>query len=97
MATGEPNPWRCGPHCANGHNQPGAGGNDVYMVYGINAPSGTCNHHPVIDEDGLRKKIAEQIRYELMPLCVCADCGNELEGRLIQQVLDIILNCKKGQ
>lgn len=48
-------------------------------------------------EDAIRAKIAEQIRYELMPLCVCADCGNELEGRLIQQVLDIILNCKKGQ
>ena len=50
-----------------------------------------------MNEDELRAKIAEQIRYEMMPLCVCAECGNELEGRLIQQAIDIILNCKKGQ
>ena len=42
-------------------------------------------------EQELRQKIAEQVRYELMPLCVCEQCGNLLEGRLIQQAINVIL------
>jgi hypothetical protein len=42
-------------------------------------------------EQELRQKIADQIRYELMPLCVCEQCGNLLEGRLIQQAINVIL------
>jgi hypothetical protein len=45
------------------------------------------------NETDLRKAIAEQVRYELMPLCVCASCGNELEGRIVQQAIEIILRC----
>jgi hypothetical protein len=44
-------------------------------------------------EKELREKIAAQLHYEMMPMCVCADCGNELEGRLIQQAIDIVLTC----
>lgn len=44
-------------------------------------------------EQELRKKIAEQLRYELMPLCVCADCGNEKEARIVEQAIEIVLRC----
>jgi hypothetical protein len=46
-----------------------------------------------VNETDLRKAIAEQIRYEMMPLCVCASCGNELEGRLVEQAIEIVLRC----
>ena len=44
-------------------------------------------------ETELRKAIADQVRYELMPLCVCAECGNEKEARIVEQAIEIILRC----
>jgi hypothetical protein len=46
-----------------------------------------------VNETELRKAIAEQVRYELMPLCVCAECGNEKEARIVEQAIEIILRC----
>jgi hypothetical protein len=42
-------------------------------------------------EKEVREKIASQLLYEMMPICVCPDCGNELEGRLIKQAVGIVL------
>lgn len=46
-----------------------------------------------VNETELRKAIAEQVRYELMPLCVCAECGNQKEARIVEQAIEIILRC----
>jgi hypothetical protein len=50
-----------------------------------------------VNETELRKAIAEQVRYELMPLCPCADCGTMEIGHIVEQAIEIILNCSKGQ
>lgn len=44
-----------------------------------------------MNEQKLRKEIAAQILYEMMPLCVCERCGNLLEGRLVTQAIDIVM------
>lgn len=44
-----------------------------------------------MNEIELRQQIAEQVRYELMPSCVCADCGTLRDGRLVEQAIEIIL------
>jgi hypothetical protein len=51
--------------------------------------------------DGLRYKLksemeqraalAEKIRVKLMPICICERCDNLEEGRLIQNVIELIL------
>jgi hypothetical protein len=43
------------------------------------------------NEEKLRLDIAAQIQYEMMPLCVCERCNNMLEGRLVQEAIDIVL------
>lgn len=43
------------------------------------------------NETELRQRIAEQVRYELMPSCVCAECGTLRDGRLVEQAIEIIL------
>ena len=44
-----------------------------------------------MNEAELRAKIAEQIRYKMMPICVCSRCDNLFEGRLVQEAIDIVL------
>lgn len=43
------------------------------------------------EEIELRKSIAAQVQYEMMPLCVCEDCGNVREGSIVQRAIDLIL------
>jgi hypothetical protein len=40
-----------------------------------------------------RQQIAEEIRARLMPLCVCEQCGNQKEGRIIENAIAV---AKKG-
>jgi hypothetical protein len=43
------------------------------------------------EENDLRKAIAEQIRVKLMPICVCEECDNLRDGRLISDAMKIVL------
>ena len=43
------------------------------------------------EENDLRKAIAEQIRVKLMPICVCERCNNVHEGRILEDVIKIVL------
>jgi len=38
-----------------------------------------------------RTALAEKIRVKLMPICICERCDNLEEGRLIQNVIELIL------
>ena len=42
-------------------------------------------------EIDLRTAIAERIRVKFMPICVCERCDNLKEGRLIEDVIQLIL------
>ena len=42
-------------------------------------------------ENDLRTSLAKKIRVKLMPICVCERCGNLKEGRLIEDVIELIL------
>ena len=42
-------------------------------------------------ENDLRKDIAESIRVKLLPICICENCDNLKEGRLIEDVIQLIL------
>lgn len=44
-----------------------------------------------MDEFALRRKIADEIRQKMMPICVCAQCGTERDGALVQRAIDIVL------
>ena len=44
-----------------------------------------------VNETELRQRIAEQVRYELMPSCVCEECGTLRDGRIVEQAIEIIL------
>lgn len=43
------------------------------------------------EEIDLRKAIAEQIRVKLMPICVCEECDNLRDGRLVSDAMKIVL------
>jgi hypothetical protein len=43
------------------------------------------------EEKDLRIAIAEQIRVKLMPICVCEECDNLRDGRLISDAMKIVL------
>jgi hypothetical protein len=42
-------------------------------------------------ESDIRKDIAATIRVKLLPICVCEKCDNVHEGRLIEEVIKLIL------
>ena len=42
-------------------------------------------------ENDLRIAIAEKIRVKLLPICICEKCDNLKEGRLIEDVIQLIL------
>lgn len=42
-------------------------------------------------ESDLRNMIAEQIRVKMLPICICDRCDNIAEGRLIQKVIQLVL------
>ena len=42
-------------------------------------------------ENDLRVALAEKVRVKLMPICVCDRCDNLEEGRLIENVIQLIL------
>jgi hypothetical protein len=42
-------------------------------------------------ENDLRTSLAEKIRVKLMPICICDRCDNLEEGRLIENVIELIL------
>lgn len=42
-------------------------------------------------ESDLRIAIAEKIRVKLLPICICEKCDNLKEGRLIEDVIQLIL------
>jgi hypothetical protein len=42
-------------------------------------------------ESDIRKDIANKIRVRLLPICVCEKCDNIHEGRLIEDVISIVL------
>jgi hypothetical protein len=44
-----------------------------------------------MNEAELRIKIAKEIEYKMMPICVCSRCDNLFEGRLVQEAIDIAL------
>lgn len=43
------------------------------------------------EENDLRKAIAEQIRVKLLPICICKECDNLRDGRLINDAMKIVL------
>jgi hypothetical protein len=43
------------------------------------------------EENDLRKAIAEQIRVKLLPICICEECDNLRDGRLINDAMKIVL------
>ena len=45
----------------------------------------------------LREEIAEEIERKMMPICVCSRCGNEFEGRLVQEAINIIKGNGNGK
>jgi hypothetical protein len=49
------------------------------------------NEQKAVIEKEVREKIAAQLHYEMMPMCVCERCDNLLEGRLVQQAIGIVL------
>lgn len=42
-------------------------------------------------ENDIRKDIANKIRAKLLPICVCEKCENVHESRLLEQVIQLIL------
>jgi hypothetical protein len=42
-------------------------------------------------ESDLRKAIAERIRVKLLPICICEECDNLRDGRLISDAMKIVL------
>jgi len=52
---------------------------------------GTNNACGCNKEADVRAKIASQLQYEMMPLCVCERCGNLAEGALIRRAIEIVL------
>ena len=42
-------------------------------------------------ENDLRISLAEKIRVKLLPVCICERCDNLKEGRLIENVIKLIL------
>ena len=50
-----------------------------------------------VNETELRQRIAEQVRYELMPSCVCEECGTLRDGRIVEQAIEIILCPESGK
>jgi hypothetical protein len=44
-----------------------------------------------MNEAELRVKIAKEIEFKMMPICVCERCDNMLEGKLIQEAINIVL------
>jgi len=41
-------------------------------------------------EQQIRDKIANEVEYKMLPICVCERCNNMFEGRLVQKAIDII-------
>jgi hypothetical protein len=44
-----------------------------------------------MNEAELRVKIAEEIKFKMMPICVCSRCDNLFEGAMAQKAIDIVL------
>jgi hypothetical protein len=44
-----------------------------------------------MSEAELRARIAQELKFKMMPICVCSRCDNLLEGRLVQEAIDIVL------
>jgi hypothetical protein len=44
-----------------------------------------------MSEAEIRAKIAKEIEFKMMPICVCSRCDNLLEGALVQKAIDIVL------
>ena len=44
-----------------------------------------------MNEAQLRVKIAKEIKFKMMPICVCARCDNLFEGAMAQKAIDIVL------
>ena len=44
-----------------------------------------------MNEAELRLEIANEIKFKMMPLCVCSRCDNLLEGAMAQKAIDIVL------
>ena len=42
-------------------------------------------------ENDLRTSLAEKVRVKLLPVCICERCDNLKEGRLIENVIKLIL------
>ena len=42
-------------------------------------------------ESDLRIALAEKIRVKMLPICICEKCDNLKEGRLIEEVIKLIL------
>jgi hypothetical protein len=43
----------------------------------------------IVAEQYWRSRIANEIKIKLMPLCVCEKCGNQREGRLIEDAIAV--------
>jgi hypothetical protein len=44
-----------------------------------------------MSEGELRRKIAKEIEFKMMPICVCSRCDNLFEGAMAQKAIDIVL------
>jgi hypothetical protein len=44
-----------------------------------------------MNEAELRLEIANEIKFKMMPLCVCSRCDNLFEGAMAQKAIDIVL------
>ena len=42
-------------------------------------------------ESNLKIALAEKIKVKMLPICICEKCDNLKEGRLIQEVIELIL------
>jgi len=42
-------------------------------------------------ESDLRVALAEKIKVKMLPICICEKCDNLKEGRLIEEVIKLIL------
>lgn len=51
--------------------------------------------HTALAEAYWRAKIAEEVRKQLMPQCVCEKCGNLKEGAIVERCLQAILGRTK--
>ena len=51
--------------------------------------------HTALAEAYWRAKIADEIKKNCMPICVCEDCGTVREGAIVQRCIETALGKKR--